>query len=599
MKLLFPLALYAILATLAHAADRVALVIGNSRYSNLPKSKQLESSVRNAREVGAALERMGYVLVTGVALTDANREGMIAASEALVTHGEHADAAVVYFSGHSAQIDGEQYLFPTDTPDLTEGSIRKRRAIPLSTTIMRSLSEAGIRSKVIILDCNSSDRAPDQPVATLPQGRNSATRDAGSGFGHEGRGFYFAFANTAGKAGGDSTSPFTAQLLAHLTTGSEEGIATIFLKVKAALLQGSGQDLSLWTNDTLEHDFALAFSPSASSAGPKTESGKALPDADSFAGKRAGEVWTNSQATAFRWCPAGTFLMGSSLEDQIIFTRDNLRLEDEEQHPVKITKGFWMSQYEVTQREWASVMGRTLKDQAQLMLHDDTFYETLGNRTMRDMKGASRDTDPDTQFAQEAPELPIYYVSWNEAVEYCERLSAREHSKGSLLSQWCYRLPTEAQWEYACRAGTFTTLYSGPMSIKGAYNAPALGEIAWYGGNSSQGYRGRGWDTSTWAEKQFPGGFAGPRRVGQKKPNAWGLYDMLGNVWEWCADWYTSEITENAVDPVGPLTGTERVGRGGGWLNFASLCRSAFRQCNEPGIRDDLMGFRPVLVRCQ
>ena len=132
-----------------------------------------------------------------------------------------------------------------------------------------------------------------------------------------------------------------------------------------------------------------------------------------------------------------------------------------------------------------------------------------------------------------------------------------------------FRLPTEAEWEYACRAGSTTRF---PWGDDPDYNL--IGQYAWYKSNSES-------KTHT---------------VGQKKPNAWGLYDMHGNVWEWCLDWYAAQLSGDTVrEPVGPSSGTIRVFRGGGWDNTTTSCRSAFRSRNEPGYRYYDRGFRLAL----
>jgi len=221
----------------------------------------------------------------------------------------------------------------------------------------------------------------------------------------------------------------------------------------------------------------------------------------------------------FKMIPAGDFLMGSPQTE----TRRN---EDEFQHRVRITKPFKMCVHEVTQAQYEQVMGN--------------------NRSM--FKGA---------------EHPVEAVNWVDAVEFCRRLSElpAEKAAGNI-----YRLPTEAQWEYACRAGTTTQFSFGDDEAD-------LGDYAWYAENS--------------ANKTHP--------VGSKLPNAWGLYDMHGNVWEWCLDWYGDMPSGSLTDPTGPTSGRSRVRRGGSWSHDAGDCRSALRVNYGPAIRRGNIGFRVSL----
>jgi formylglycine-generating enzyme required for sulfatase activity len=210
---------------------------------------------------------------------------------------------------------------------------------------------------------------------------------------------------------------------------------------------------------------------------------------------------------------AGRFAMGST----------NGGSDERPVTQVEITRAFWLGKTEVTQAQWEAVMGS----------NPSRF------------KGADR---------------PVEQVSYDDALEFCRKLTARERAAGRLPSGYEYTLPTEAQWEYACRAGT-TGDYAG-----------SLDSMGWYGDNSGRQ----------------------THSVGQKQANAWGLYDMHGNVWEWCLDWYAGSLPGGTVrDPSGPSSGSFRVIRGGSWNDAASRCRSANRNHFVPGFFN--LGFRLAL----
>ena len=268
---------------------------------------------------------------------------------------------------------------------------------------------------------------------------------------------------------------------------------------------------------------------------------------------------------------SGRFIMGSP-DDELD------RNENELQHGVELTRDYWMQATEVSQGQFEEIMG----------------YNP-------------------SRFTECGPNCPVERVSWHESAAYCNALSKRGAApqcytcKGrgggvrcQSSSRWSssyacpgYRLPTEAEWEYAARAGTRTALYSGSVTFVGENNAPALDLIAWYGGNSGVRYRG-GHDCSEWPERQRPANFCGPHPVGQKLPNEWGLYDMLGNVWEWCDDGYGEYPSGYVTDPVGSSAGSIRVLRGGSWSYDASYTRIALRDLFGPDSRDHHVGFRVV-----
>ena len=216
------------------------------------------------------------------------------------------------------------------------------------------------------------------------------------------------------------------------------------------------------------------------------------------------------------WVKPGTFEMGSP-------TSEAGRSKYETQHQVTLTEGFWLGKYELTQAQWEKVVGS----------NPSRF------------KGVNR---------------PVERVSWTGVTAFCEKLTALEREAGRLPAGMAYQLPTEAQWEYACRAGT-TTAY-------------AFG------------------DSLTSGQANISGGPRGTTEVGKYPANGWGFHDMHGNVWEWCADWYGDYPAGAVRDPVGPAGGSYRVIRGGSWNFTASFARSAFRIRIESAFSSNYLGFR-------
>jgi formylglycine-generating enzyme required for sulfatase activity len=254
--------------------------------------------------------------------------------------------------------------------------------------------------------------------------------------------------------------------------------------------------------------------PTSGTLGEKASTGGS---ANTGSGDRQpGKVITNFIGMKLVWIPPGTFQMGS----------DDGESDEKPMHTVKISKGYFMGVYEVTQEQYQKVLGS----------NPSAFKGSI---------------------------LPVETVTWDEAVEFCKKLSELEKGK-------TYRLPTEAEWEYACRAGTTTKFSFGDDESQ-------LGDYAWYDGNSDS--------------KTHP--------VGEKKPNAWGLYDMHGNVWEWCQDWYEKDWYSKgpAENPLNESyrDKNSRVIRGGSWLISEGGCRVAVRDYYAPTARGTYIGFRVVL----
>jgi formylglycine-generating enzyme required for sulfatase activity len=592
------------------AGERVALVIGNGHYDNLAEGLQLTSPMADAADVAAQLKGLGYTVITGGAVINAPRQTMISATETFVAKAHGADAAIFYYSGHGIQIGDENFLMARDTPALTSYASLRNHNVSLRESVMSALEETGVPTKVIILDCCRDNPFSTQLERALNQlGKSVKTKGLGEISGY-GSGFYLAFATSPGSqaldGNGARNSPFTAAMLKTLPGSANKDIDFFFRDVKRLL----GRDQVSWTNHSLSADFSLATlttsgAPPSLPSLPSGPSTAAPPQAapvvenpriGSTPGERL-EVEIGSGVTmAFRWCPAGSFTMGSPAAEKKVLKKAGAELAQyasEVQHNVTLTRGFWMAETELTQAQWQAVMGTNLVDQANKMLDDDETYDLQGQKqTLRNWMGAQKGEGASRVYNQEG-DIPMYYVSWNEEVEFCAKATQAVSAK---IPGMELRLPTEAEWEYACRAGTKTMTFAGDFTIKGVNNAPGLDGIAWYGGNCSVGYEGVGLMTDGWKEKQYPGGNGGPRRVAAKQANPWGLYDVIGNLWEWRQDYYGPYPHGAAIDPRGPGSGVDRVDRGGTWYYFARNCRAASRDPNKPGIRLNDLGFRVALA---
>jgi formylglycine-generating enzyme required for sulfatase activity len=269
-------------------------------------------------------------------------------------------------------------------------------------------------------------------------------------------------------------------------------------------------------------------------------------------GRDAYGVWADARVGGvtfrMRWIPPGWFVMGSPDSE---FERHG---NEGPRHEVVLTSGYWLGETQVTQSLWAAVMGS----------NPSKFQHV---------------------------DRPVEQVSWNNCAAFIAKLNHQVVGIGM-------RLPTEVEWEHACRAGTTTSTWMGEPEIIGPNNATLLDAIAWYSGNSGVGFElENGIDSSNWHEKQYPHTTAGTRPVGLKAANPLGLRDMLGNVWEWCSDWRGDYDASPAVDPTTPEKGTYRVLRGGSWSSEAGRVRAAARSAYDPDDDGFDIGFR--LARSQ
>lgn len=337
---------------------------------------------------------------------------------------------------------------------------------------------------------------------------------------------------------------------------------------------GGRVEISRVPDDAAKVDSAGSSHQPSWDGWPKDGPAPAIAPFDSARARKHQEEWaaylkvpveyTNSIGMKFVLIPPGEFTMGMTKDEAETLAAQNpgdsycqeLFRSSSPEHRVRLTQAWYMGMHEVTQEQYATVMG----------INPSSFSAT----------GADKDKVANTDTKQ----YPVEMVTSIDAMEFCIKLSKAEKLKPvefnangtiTLIPGHGYSLPTEAEWEHACRAGTNTAWFAGEQ-------ASTLGTVAWFGGNSG----------------------AMPHGVGQLKSNSFGLYDMHGNVWEWCHDWHAQQAYSQrgagvTVDPRGPDAGSSRVARGGNWYRFASCCRSDYRGAAITSYRSHDVGFRVSL----
>jgi len=433
-------------------------------------------------------------------LQDANQEKFESAVKTFSQQLSKNSVGLFYFSGHGMQVNGKNYLLPVGAAISAEEDV-KYRAVPADWVQERMEATRNALNMLILDACR------DNPLTRQWRSGQQGLAPMQAGLGAD---TLIAFATQPGQVAADGReqhSPFTRHLLQQLPVPGLD-VRQVLLRVRAAVVQETGGKQRPQEWDSRTREFRFVEAAAAPATGPQVAVGVYPPSPPPEPSK----TLRNSMGMDFVLIPAGEFQMGSNAET--VFANEK------PVHTVRISRAFYLGKYEVTQGQWQAVMG---------------------NNPSR-FKGDAN--------------LPVENISWEKAQEFIRRLNARENGV-------VYRLPTEAEWEYAARAGT-TTEYSF------GNDARQLGTYAWYYGNAGE---------QTYV-------------VGQKQPNTWGLYDMHGNVWEWVHDWYGPYTAAAVVNPTGPTAGSSRVLRGGGWIYDAADCRSANRDYAAPGNRDDNLGLR-------
>jgi formylglycine-generating enzyme required for sulfatase activity len=545
--------------TLVQSSKRVALVIGNSAYSELAQSMQLSSPKNDATDVADALRSLGYTLVNDGPIIDASRDAITTATEQFATAARDAEAAVFYFSGHGVQVGDDNYLLPSDTPKLTGLSTLNNRAVLLRNSIMVALEEADAKTKVVILDCCRDNPFSAQLETALAQvGKSVKTKSVGEITGY-GPGFYLAFATSPGQTAADGNgarnSPFTAAMLQALPGGASKDIDFYFREVKAKL----PRDQVSWTNHSLSTTFSLAPGGGGGTVGmvvtppPQPPPQPPPTPTDPLASVSKNTPFTNGLGMKF--VPAGSPGVLFSIWETRVKDFEAF-VEDSGHDAVSVgTKAYTME----SGPEWKKVGG-----------------------SWRDPRFPGK----------QSGEHPVVCVSYLDADAFCVWLTKKDRASGKIPAGASYRLPTDSEWSRAVGGSEFPWGDNyPPTSSDGNYAGVEAMVGAWQGRRSEL------------AQAGFRDGSARTSAVGMFEENRFGLYDMGGNVLEWCGSWFTADLNDEEAKKAIPFLANDmggqtwRVLRGASWINDERvLLRSAYRNFGHPLDRYDGYGFRVVLV---
>lgn len=521
---------------------RVALLVGINEYQK-PLLEDLAYAEADVEAVAAELRTLGFE-VRALKGANATRAAIAAAAIELVEGLGKEDLALVMLSGHGAQMDvlqpdgsyrNDAFFCPVDAVDR-----KPETHYSLSELTDRVLAPNVGRGLVVVDAC-----------------RNDPNRSRGKGI--EGKvvalpeGVALFFSCLKGQRSFEEPSlkhgVFTHCLLEGLRGAAErEGVIDWSALVSHTTFRMSTAEVRAYLPE------GSIQQPIAAGGVPFTPLGRVLPKTDALAPTRVpvpatpqkrepagrGERDDNTLKMPLVYCRAGSFMMGSQYWGRGGQPIPGIYAHEGPQRRVKLTRGFWLAKYEVTQAEWEKVMH---------------------SRPWEGQEGVLED-----------PRAPATHINWDEAMAFCEKLTSIESEAGRLAEGQRFTLPTEAQWEYACRSSKTTLWAFGDDPSR-------LSDYAWFLENASVGV-----DSPS----------AHP--VGKKKPTGRGFHDLHGNVAEWCSDWQGSYNTMPTTDPWGALNGIYRSVRGGAWVGQANELRASFRNSQTPSASNNYVGFRVALI---
>jgi formylglycine-generating enzyme len=563
MKSLF-LFLSLLLSGFLCAQDRYALVVGNANYQVQSLSNQ---PITDANTVATALRNCGFDVTVKSNLTGEEFERTVSQFGAKLQSKPGA-LRVFYYAGHGVEMDGANYLLPTDNQTIADDAALRRRAVPMS--YVRQHIEATGSHSIFFLDACRDNPLPKAFSKSRTSGYRGLVAEETS------QGSVLIFAAAPGKTAADN-GVFASELATHLITPGLD-IYDIYQKTSKGVRERSGGTQR--PNYLTEVEDKIVLVPAKKQDVVPAPTSRGI-DSDNDGITDTHDECPHQYGTFARnGCPEPVKPKPTALvtDDPMVLIRGGSfqrgSEENDNEKPIKqiTVSDFYLSKYEVTLADFRAFVEAT---------NHQTDAENAGYSfkfTTVWVKGEGVNWRHDANGQLQTNERhPVIHVSWNDAQAYCQWLSKKTGKT--------YRLPTEAEWEYAAGNGSRHTRYSWGNGNPSGQN----------GGNvtdeSKSPINGASWST------KFDGyndGYWFTAPVGSYNANDFGLYDMTGNVWEWCSDWYRKDYYQNSLNtnPTGPGSGSSRVFRGGSWGSFPQNCRVAFRNDYSPGYSYYVLGFR-------
>ena len=548
---------------------RVALVIGNGSYKHSDIMPRLSNPTNDADDIAEALRQFGFDVV---AKKNLSKEEMESAIADFGRRSANSDAALFYYAGHGLQVKGHNYLVPVDAKMDTEAQV-PYRSVDVNQ-LLDEMENSKSRVNIVMLDA-----CRNNPISG--NFRSGATRGLAAPTSSP-KGTVIVYATDPGNVAADGTGRnglFTAGLLTAFK-GDDLSLFGVLTKASEEVEQATGQKQTPYINGpaTVQKNFLFAPGKSQVAMAPrphqpptKVEQAQRGDSLDDIIAAKESAARSNKERADRLKSDVGKYrkIVASSPElKQQAWSALVRNYPEARSVPVgdvsKLMKALGMSGGEdpTTGMEFVAVPegcfqmgGAEVSDE--LPVHQVCLSAfSIGKYSVTQGQWKKVMGSNPSDFSSCGDDCPVEQVSWNDVQQFISRLNSQSGSN--------YRLPTEAEWEYACRAGE-NHEYCGSNDIKA---------VAWYKDNSS----------------------GQTHSVGQKQPNAWGIYDMSGNVWQWVEDWYKSDYYRRSPkdNPLGSSSGSYRVFRGGSWnLNLEAM-RASFRNSKSPGFRDYGVGFRLV-----